>query len=120
MPYSTALPEEELEDALGVAEVRAGAQMVGHKIRCECFADGAEYPLIQTITDKQRGDQNEYRAEDRGPRQIVCAVTENLWHRRRVVVFRLTADLTAITVSGGTNPPLDLSIQIVKLLSRLL
>src|SRR5215470_891572 len=33
--------------------------------------------------DEQRGYQDEYRAENRGPRQIVCAVTENLWHRRR-------------------------------------
>src|SRR5215813_5930662 len=69
--------------------------------------------------DKQRGDQNEYRAEDRGPRQIVCAVTENLWHRRRIVVFRLTADLSAITVSGGEAPPLNLSIQFIELLKPL-
>src|SRR5690349_10104458 len=33
--------------------------------------------------DEKRGDQNKYRAEDRGPCQIICAVTENLWHRRR-------------------------------------
>src|ERR1044071_5597498 len=33
--------------------------------------------------DEQSGDQNKYSAEDCGARQIVCAVTENLWHRRR-------------------------------------
>ena len=42
--------------------------------------------------DEQSGDYNEYRAEDRGPCEIICAVTENLWHRRRIVVFRLTTD----------------------------
>jgi hypothetical protein len=46
--------------------------------------------------DEQRGDQNEYRAENRGPRQIVCAVTENLWHcrRRSNLMFR-SADASA-------------------------
>ena len=33
--------------------------------------------------DKECRNQNEDRAEDRGARQIICAVTENLWHRRR-------------------------------------
>jgi len=55
--------------------------------------------------DEQGGDQNEYRAEDRGPCEIICAVTENLWHRRRIVVFRLTTDYSAITVSGVNRRP---------------
>lgn len=33
--------------------------MFRHKIRCERFADSAEYPLIQSVKDKQRGDQND-------------------------------------------------------------
>jgi hypothetical protein len=66
--------------------------------------------------DEQSGDQNKYSAEDCGARQIVCAVTENLWHRRRIDVFRLTTDLSAITVSGGNNPALNLSIQFIELL----
>ena len=37
----------------------AGAQMLRHKIRCERFADSAEYPLIQSVKDKQCGDQND-------------------------------------------------------------
>jgi hypothetical protein len=47
--------------------------------------------------DPQRQQQNKNRAVDRGPRQIVRAVTENLWHRRREDkrAFGLVADLSA-------------------------
>src|SRR5712692_1584971 len=47
--------------------------------------------------DPQRRQQDENRAIDRGPRQIVCAVTENLWHRRRgnKRAFGFEADLSA-------------------------
>lgn len=33
---------------------------------------------------EQRRDQNKDRTEDRGSRQIIRTVTENLWHRRKI------------------------------------
>src|SRR6266850_6507415 len=44
----------------------------------------------------QRGEQNKNCAEDRRAREIVCAVTKNLWHRRRRnLVNRRTRTLNA-------------------------
>lgn len=32
--------------------------MLRHEIRCECLADGTEYPLIKTVKDKQNRNNN--------------------------------------------------------------
>src|SRR6266403_770665 len=45
----------------------------------------------------QRGEQNKNCAEDRRAREIVCAVTKNLWHRR------LT---DALSFRRRTRPPI--------------
>ena len=37
----------------------ACAQVVRHEVRRECFADSAEYPLIQSVKDKQPSDQKD-------------------------------------------------------------
>lgn len=34
--------------------------------------------------DPEGGEQNKNRAVNRGPRQIVRAMTEDLWHRRKI------------------------------------
>jgi hypothetical protein len=44
---------------------------------------GVPARAVDADSDKQRGDENEDGAEDRGSRQIVCAVSEYLRHRRR-------------------------------------
>ena len=51
----------ELQQAHGgaVPADPAGAQMVRYEIRCERFADSAEYSLIQTVEDKQGGDEKD-------------------------------------------------------------
>lgn len=54
---------------------------------------------IDFVRDKQCRYQKKERPVDRGPRQIVCAVTENLWHRRRIIGSVYTADLSAIIAS---------------------
>src|SRR5229473_4717707 len=54
---------------------------------------------------KQRRQQNEDRAVNRGPRQIVRAVTENLWHRRREDMHSLAGGLVRLSSrAGGTSP----------------
>jgi hypothetical protein len=42
--------------------------------------------------DPKRGEQNKDRAKDRGSREIVGAVSENLWHRRRYNQLTLTGE----------------------------
>ncbi len=43
--------------------------------------------------DPKRGKQNKNRAKDRGSREIVGAVSENLWHRRRYNLLTLAGGL---------------------------
>ena len=43
--------------------------------------------------DPKRGKQNKDRPEDRGSREVVGAVSENLWHRRRYNLLTLTGGL---------------------------
>ena len=43
--------------------------------------------------DPKRGQQNKDRAKDRGSREVVGAVSENLWHRRRYNQSTLTGGL---------------------------
>ena len=37
--------------------------------------------------DPERGEQNKDRAKDRGSRQIVRAMTENLWHLPQTTAY---------------------------------
>src|ERR1700681_1091818 len=50
-------------------------------------------------------EQNEDGAINRGPRQIVRAVTENLWHRRREDMPSLAGGFVRLSSrAGGTSP----------------
>src|SRR6267154_1042133 len=50
--------------------------------------------------DPKGCEQNKNGAVNRGPRQIVRAMTENLWHRRRLEILRLRTDLCADNQRG--------------------
>jgi|SRR6266567_2170665 len=61
----------------------------------------------------KRREQDKNRAVDRGPRQIVRAMTENLWHRRRKCVHLKGGLCPPIAVHGqGKSPPLNIVYRI--------
>ena len=58
------------------------------------------WPVFQperviSAVDPERREENKDRAENRGSREIVRAVTENLWHRRE----------KSYALGGRTSPP---------------
>jgi hypothetical protein len=46
-------------DSAAVPADAAGAQMIRDEIRSECFADGAEYSLVEPVEDEQRGNHKD-------------------------------------------------------------
>jgi hypothetical protein len=50
--------------------------------------------------DPKGGEQNKDRAVNRGPRQVIRAVTENLWHRRNRLAGVLVRSLLPTDGSG--------------------
>ena len=44
---------------------------------------GVPARAINLSRHPERSEENKDRAEDRGPRQVIGAVTKNLWHRRQ-------------------------------------
>ena len=87
--------------------VVADVMFVTELNRLLALDEGARIPsrAIDFVRHKQRGQQQKQRAVNRGPRQIVRAVTKNLWHRRRLrSLAKWTAALLA--ASERKSPPL--------------
>ena len=59
--------------------------------------------------DPKGGEQNEDRAVNRGPRQVIRAMTENLWHRRQEDVHSFGRRTCPPIVASGRDkvPPLN-------------